>query len=60
MDPEKQCKRCSDWWPNDLEFYHRDRKRTDGLTAWCKACWSESAYRKRRRQDTFDALHALR
>lgn len=40
-ETEKRCSRCLDWWPNDLEFYHRDARQKDGLTTWCRACWSE-------------------
>lgn len=36
---EKRCSKCGDWWPADLEFFHRSNG--NGLNSWCKACCSE-------------------
>ena len=36
--PEKRCRTCEDWWPNTVEFFHRDPQRHDGLRNECRAC----------------------
>ena len=46
--PQKQCAKCLDWWPNDSEFYHREPRRPDGTSRWCKACFN--AYQTMRRR----------
>lgn len=50
----KSCSRCQEYLPADQEFFPRETRRRDGLSPMCKACWSEAAYKKRRRQRSFD------
>jgi len=56
----KACSRCAEYLPADAEFFPRETRRRDGLSPMCKACWSEAAYKKRRNEREFDALHAVR
>ena len=41
QDEEKQCTRCGEWWPADLEFFHASTKGKAGLNYQCKACYRE-------------------
>lgn len=38
---EKQCLRCTDWWPADREFFHVKSSGSCGLASWCRACHAE-------------------
>lgn len=35
---ERQCPKCLEFWPYDLEFWFSNGKR---LSSWCKACYEE-------------------
>ena len=37
--PTKRCTRCLEWWP--LEEYNHSARSKDGLTSWCKVCFTE-------------------
>lgn len=39
--PEKFCKKCSEWWPADSEFWHADKDGAGGLFYCCRACYFE-------------------
>ena len=53
LGTQKSCGRCATadpgtlppdegpgtWWPPDTEFFYFSGR--DGLTSWCKACWTE-------------------
>lgn len=38
------CARCQEYWPADLEFFH---KKGDGLHSYCRACVNERCYELR-------------
>lgn len=40
----KRCSRCKDYWPADSEFFFSSTYESDGLIAWCKACYLENRY----------------
>lgn len=43
---EKQCCRCSEWWPADTEFYFATEQR--GAThCHCRACYAERRWPER-------------
>lgn len=37
----KFCKRCNEDWPADKEFFFKDASCRDGLSPYCRACFSE-------------------
>lgn len=37
----KRCPRCGEYWPFDTEFFFANGGKTDGLYAWCRACYVE-------------------
>lgn len=39
---EKLCTRCDEWWPADLEFFHKSPSGSAGLFYCCKACYYEA------------------
>lgn len=55
VDPElgtvRWCPRCSEWWPDDVEFFYPER-RHDRLIPRCRACRREAAdhYREANRE----------
>lgn len=46
---QKQCCRCHDYWPADSEFFYTDKKGSDGLFGFCKACYIEKRFPNGRR-----------
>ena len=54
---EKLCKKCSETWPADTEFFYRRAANADGLSDTCKACYAEMpSVQKRNRYKTGRAL----
>lgn len=43
--PERYCRRCASWWPDDAEFFYEDPR---GYRQ-CRACQAEDARNYRRR-----------
>lgn len=50
---EQQCRRCSEWWPADEEFFRRRRDGSGAIAKTCRACESEtwSAWHTRRKTE---------
>lgn len=42
LGQEKFCRRCSEWWPADREFWYPSRDGVLGLFYCCKACYAEN------------------
>lgn len=52
----KQCPHCGQSKPADLQNYHRQSSKPDGLSSWCKTCRAE--FDRRRYLANRDAILA--
>jgi hypothetical protein len=62
LGTERRCNACSDWWPLDGEFFHRNPKGVGGFLGTCRACFSERRRRRdmTRRSAGFETILLLR
>ena len=51
---EKQCTDCSEWWPDDKEFFYTDGSGPRKLMNICKACYTA----RRRAAGTRPEVHS--
>lgn len=47
--PERYCRQCDAWWPDDAEFWYAIRRTCRPHEVRCKACSQEIARRYRER-----------
>lgn len=46
----KTCKKCERDFPATLEYFYRDTRLTNGLTAWCKECRRKDSTKRRQKK----------
>jgi hypothetical protein len=57
MDEMKQCRKCKQYFPATVAFFHRHKGRKDGFQSYCKKC--ASLHNEQWRKDNPEKKHAL-